>query len=179
MQSLRSRLVITILICWVVPIVIIVAVAGFLLRSNYDNEMTRRLETDANYTLQQLEAHLERAFADSKAVSYDGVIRSAYRSWQQDGDKAALYRSTNDYLAQNFGREHLPLCNEQRHQRIQPSQKLPSQYRTDHSGGHARRRHGNPFFCRGRRSVYRPQSAGQPVSALRDRCAACGRPDAV
>jgi hypothetical protein len=50
MQSLRSRLVITILICWVVPIVIIVAVAGFLLRSNYDNEMTRRLETDANYT---------------------------------------------------------------------------------------------------------------------------------
>ena len=105
MQSLRSRLVITILICWVVPIVIIVAVAGFLLRSNYDNEMTRRLETDANYTLQQLEAHLERAFADSKAVSYDGVIRSAYRSWQQDGDKAALYRSTNDYLAQNFGRE--------------------------------------------------------------------------
>ena len=31
MQSLRSRLVITILICWVVPIVIIVAVAGFLL----------------------------------------------------------------------------------------------------------------------------------------------------
>ncbi len=77
MQSLRSRLVITILICWVVPIVIIVAVAGFLLRSNYDNEMTRRLETDANYTLQQLEAHLERAFADSKAVSYDGVIRSA------------------------------------------------------------------------------------------------------
>ena len=102
MQSLRSRLVITILICWVVPIVIIVAVAGFLLRTNYKNEMTRRLETDASYTLQQLETHLDGAFTDSKAVSYDGVIPGAYRSWLQDRDKAALYRSTNDYLARTF-----------------------------------------------------------------------------
>ena len=105
LRSLRARLVITILICWVVPIVMIVAVAAYLLRLNYENEMARRLETDAGYTLQQLEAHLDTAFADSKAVSYDGVVRAAYRAWQQDGDKAALYRSVNDYLAQSFGRE--------------------------------------------------------------------------
>ena len=105
LHSLRARLVITILICWVVPIVMIVAVAGYLLRLNYENEMARRLETDAGYTLQQLEMHLDTAFSDSKAVSYDGVVRAAYRAWQQDGDKAALYRSVNDYLAQSFGRE--------------------------------------------------------------------------
>ena len=105
LHSLRARLVITILICWVVPIVMIVAVAGFLLRLNYENEMARRLETDAGYTLQQLETHLDTAFTDSKAVSYDGIVRAAYRAWQQDGDKAALYRSINGYLAQSFGRE--------------------------------------------------------------------------
>lgn len=105
LRSLRSRLVITILICWVVPIVMIVAVAGFLLRLNYENEMARRLETDAGYILQQLETHLDMAFTDSKSVSYDGVVRAAYRAWQQDGDKAALYRSVNEYLAQSFARE--------------------------------------------------------------------------
>lgn len=105
LHSLRTRLVITILICWVVPIVMIVAVAGFLLRLNYENEMTQRLETDAGYTLRQLETHLDLAFTDSKSVSYDGVVRAAYRAWQQDGDKAALYRSVNDYLAQSFARE--------------------------------------------------------------------------
>ena len=105
LRSLRARLVITILICWVVPIVMIVAVAGFLLRLNYENEMARRLETDAGYILQQLETHLDMAFTDSKSVSYDGVVRAAYRAWQQDGDKAALYRSVNEYLAQSFARE--------------------------------------------------------------------------
>lgn len=105
MRSLRSRLVTTILLCWVVPVGLIVALAGFLLRHSYENNMTRRLETDAAYTLQQFETHLNTAFTDSKAVSYDGVVRGAYRAWQQDGDKAALYRSVNDYLAQSFGRE--------------------------------------------------------------------------
>ena len=105
MRSLRTRLVTTILLCWVVPVGLIVALAGFLLRRNYENDMTRRLETDAAYTLQQFETHLDTAFTDSKAVSYDGVVRGAYRAWQQDGDKAALYRSVNDYLAQSFGRE--------------------------------------------------------------------------
>ena len=105
LHSLRTRLVITILLCWVVPIVMIVAVAGYLLRLNYENEMARRLETDAGYTLQQIETHLDMAFTDSKSVSYDGVVRAAYRAWQQDGDKASLYRSVNDYLAQSFARE--------------------------------------------------------------------------
>ncbi len=105
LRSLRSRLVTTILLCWVVPVGLIVALAGFLLRRSYENDMTRRLETDAAYTLQQFETHLNTAFTDSKAVSYDGVVRGAYRAWQQDGDKAALYRSVNDYLAQSFGRE--------------------------------------------------------------------------
>ena len=61
LHSLRARLVITILLCWVVPIVMIVAVAGYLLRLNYENEMARRLETDAGYTLQQIETHLDMA----------------------------------------------------------------------------------------------------------------------
>lgn len=49
--------------------------------------------------------HLEDAIWDSKAVSYDGIVRSAYRGYLQNGDSAQLYRSVNDYLSQIFSRE--------------------------------------------------------------------------
>lgn len=104
-RSLRSRLLLTILLCWIVPIVMIVTLAGVLLRFSYERDVELRLESEAVYTLHQMEDQLSEAITDSKAVSYDGVVRAAYRAFQQDGDKAALYRSVNDYLAQSFGRE--------------------------------------------------------------------------
>ncbi len=103
--SLRSRLLMTIVNCWVVPIVMIVVLAGLLLRVNSERNMKSLMETDAAYTMQMLRSKLDTAFEDSKAVSYDGVVRAAYRSWQQDGDNAVLYRSVNSYLAQSFGRQ--------------------------------------------------------------------------
>ncbi len=105
MRSLRSRLLLTILGCWVLPIVMIVSLAGYLLRISYEQDVMRQIETDAVYALQEEQNLLKTAFDDSKAVSYDGVVRSAYRTWQQDQDGAALYRSINDYLAQTFSRE--------------------------------------------------------------------------
>ena len=45
-----------------------------------------------------------RAINDSKSVSYDGVIRSAYRSYRESRNKIALYHSLNDYLRDNFSR---------------------------------------------------------------------------
>ena len=48
-------------------------------------------------------------FEDSKEVSYDGVVRNSYRLYQKDGDKAAFYRTVNDYLNQKFARnERVP-----------------------------------------------------------------------
>lgn len=103
--SLRLRLVTAILVCWVVPIVIVVALAGLLLNTNYERAMRQELEAGAESALGQLEMRFSAAFEASKAVSYDGVVRSAYRSYQQDGDSAALYGKVNDYLSQNFSRD--------------------------------------------------------------------------
>ena len=105
MRSLRSRLLLTILLCWIVPIVMIMTLAGALLRFSYERDVELRLDSEAAYTLRQMEDRLGEAITDSKAVSYDGVVRTAYRDFQQNGDKAALYRSVNDYLTQSFGRD--------------------------------------------------------------------------
>lgn len=103
--SLRMGLLTVIVICWLVPLIIVVALAGVLLDNSYQTSAQQEVETSARNALQQVQMQLENAISDSKAVSYDGVVRSAYRSFSQNGDSAALYRSVNDYLLQNFSRE--------------------------------------------------------------------------
>lgn len=104
--SLRMGLLTTIVICWLVPIIIVVTLAGVLFGRSYRQSVQQEIDASAQNALQQVQMQLENAIRDSKAVSYDGIIRSAYRSYQSDKDRAELYRSTNDYLNQNFSREN-------------------------------------------------------------------------
>ena len=103
--SLRTKLLRIILLCWVLPIAIILTVAGILLRSNYERNLRGQLETDAGYVLRQEELLLNAVFESSKAVSYDGAVRSAYRDYLQSGDRTALYRGVSEYLSQTFSRD--------------------------------------------------------------------------
>lgn len=103
--SLRSGLVTAILICWLLPILFIVTLSGVLLNSNYQNAIRQQIQAEATSALTQVQMNLADAIWDSKAVSYDGVVRSAFRTYAQDGDSALLYRTVNDYMTQNFSRE--------------------------------------------------------------------------
>ncbi len=103
--SLRTKLVRIILLCWVLPIMIILTVSGVLLRFNYESHFRSLLETDAAYSLRRTELRLNAVFEASKAVSYDGAVRSAYRDYDRSGDGAALYRSLSEYLSQSFARD--------------------------------------------------------------------------
>ena len=75
-------LVTTIVICWLVPIIIVVALAGVLLENSYQQSIQQEIDASAENALSQAQMQLERAISDSKAVSYDGIVRSAYRSYQ-------------------------------------------------------------------------------------------------
>lgn len=103
--SLRSGLVTAILICWLMPIACIVTLSGILLNSNYQKSIRQQIQSEAANALGQVQTNLADAIWDSKAVSYDGIVRSAYRTFLGDGDSAQLYRTVNDYMAQNFSRE--------------------------------------------------------------------------
>ena len=103
--SLRMGLLTIIVICWLVPIIIMVTLAGVLFDRSYRQSVQQETDVSAQSAQRQVQMQLENAISDSKAVSYDGVIRSAYRSFQTDQDQAKLYRSTNDYLNQQFARE--------------------------------------------------------------------------
>ena len=103
--SLKTGLLSIIVICWLVPIFIVVVLSGVLFDRSYRQRVSQEMDASMDSALRQVQMQLETAIADSKAVSYDGVIREAYRLYQMQGDRADLYRRTNDYLSQSFFRK--------------------------------------------------------------------------
>ena len=91
-------------LCWLVPILLLLATFGILLEETYQRSARQELDGTAQFAMLQLKMELESAINDSKSVSYDGVIRSAYRSYRESRNKIALYHSLNDYLRDNFSR---------------------------------------------------------------------------
>ena len=106
-QSLRSRLVTALLLCWVLPVLSVVVLAGWLLSTGYERSARQELESRAENAMEQLEMRLEAVFEASKEISYDGVVRNSYRLYQKDGDSAALYRAVSDNLNMHFARNEL------------------------------------------------------------------------
>lgn len=104
-RSLKMGLITTIVICWLVPIVIVMTVASTLLEHTYRENTLRQTHDTASNAMSQVQMRLQSAINGSKSVSYDGVIRSAYRKYQLDGMVVQLFRSSKDYLTQTFSRD--------------------------------------------------------------------------
>jgi len=96
--SLKSGLLAMILACWLVPIVIVLMVAGVLFEQTFSQNIRQEIDFSAEKAMDQVQTQLESAISASKSVSYDGIIRQAYREYQAAGDRAELYLKTNDYL---------------------------------------------------------------------------------
>ncbi|MBR2605730.1 MAG: histidine kinase [Clostridia bacterium] len=104
-RSLRSKLLTAILLCWVIPVLVIFGLTVLFVGREYRQTARSILETDAEGALQQTKLLFSQAFRVSKEVTYDGVILSAYQTYQATGDIAALYRTATDYLAQKYSRD--------------------------------------------------------------------------
>ncbi len=105
LPSIHAGLLTAVLLCWVLPVMIVMVLAGVLIGQSYEHSSRQELESRANNALEQIGMRLDAVFEASKAVSYDGVVRNSYRLYQREGDKAVLYRTVTDYLNQNFTRD--------------------------------------------------------------------------
>lgn len=91
-------------LCWVVPVVIVVAVSACLLNHNYERHIQHTVEEGTAHAMKQLEMRFASAIDASKAVSYEGIVQSAYRQYQQDGSQPRLYRDVTYYLSRSYSR---------------------------------------------------------------------------
>lgn len=103
--SLKWQLIMLVISCWLIPIAAVAGIFGSLLSRSYETSLQQEIESSMQNALNQFELRFASIIEDSKAVSYDGVVRSSYRSYQLDGDSAALYGSVNEYLSQRFSRD--------------------------------------------------------------------------
>ena len=103
--SLRSVMIILIIICWLIPIAAVALIFVSLLSRNYAESQQTAIENTVHNAMRELEIRMSAVMEDSKDVSYDGIVRSAYRSYQLDADAAALYSRVNEYLGQRFSRD--------------------------------------------------------------------------
>ena len=92
------------IICWLIPIAAVAVIFGTMLTRSYEDSQRVITESTVRNAFRQLDIRMSDAIADSKNVSYDGIVRSSYRSYQLDGDPAALYSRVNEYLNQRFSR---------------------------------------------------------------------------
>ena len=104
-RSLRSKLLTVILLCWVIPVALLIGLTALFLGREYRHTARSILETDAAGALQQTKLLFTHAFDASKEVTYDGVILSAYQTYLATGDVADLYRTATDYLSQKYSRD--------------------------------------------------------------------------
>ena len=100
--SLRTGLSMAIVLCWLAPILLLVVTFAAMLEQSYKRSARQETDDTAQFALMQIQTELENAINDSKSVSYDGVIRSAYLNYREDGNKITLYRSVNGYLRDSF-----------------------------------------------------------------------------
>ncbi len=103
--SLSRVMVFLVIICWLIPIAAEAVIFGRLLSRSYVESRQAAIETTVQNALRELDIRMTAAMEDSKDVSYDGIVRSSYRSYQLDNDAAALYSRVNEYLGQRFSRD--------------------------------------------------------------------------
>ncbi len=106
-RSFRSVLSVGTLICWIMPIVIVCTAASVLLSQNYDRNLRASTESAVSSAMRQMEIRLGSVLEDSKAVSYDGIVRQAYWDYQHGTEQSETYRAVTDYLVQKFSRNVL------------------------------------------------------------------------
>lgn len=102
--SLKWGLSVATLVCWILPIIIVTLTAALVLNYYYNSTLKSTADAGAENALRQVELRLSAAIEDSKAVSYEGYVRQAYRQYARDKSKSSLYKTTTDYLSQKYSR---------------------------------------------------------------------------
>lgn len=104
--SLKSGLLAMILACWLIPIVIVLMVAGAFFERTYSQTIEQEIDFSAQKAMEQVQSRLEEAIAASKSVSYDGTSGRPTRAIQ----RTATGRSCTCKPMTTCGYSHGPAC---------------------------------------------------------------------
>ncbi len=100
--SLKHGLIALIIVCWVLPVLLILTLTGYFIRNNLQIRIDETIETSVTNAIDLTKANIDSALAASRAASYDNVVQRAWTQYQKDADGVALYGSVTEYLSQQY-----------------------------------------------------------------------------
>ena len=100
--SLKHGLIGLIIVCWVLPVLLILTLTGYFIRNNLQIRIDETIETSVTNAIDLTKANIDSALAASRAASYDNVVQRAWTQYQNDADGVALYGSVTEYLSQQY-----------------------------------------------------------------------------
>ena len=101
-RSLKLGLLLILIICWVLPVLIILGLSGFFIRSNLERRIEGTLATSADNALVLCGHRLDSALAACRGINYDGIVRKAWTDFQTSGNSVRLYETVSGYLSQKY-----------------------------------------------------------------------------
>ncbi len=100
--SLTWRMIEMLLLCWVLPVMLVVLVWGSYLHGTLKDQSIERLTLSLAGATQLTTMRMDAAVAASREISYIGTVRDAWSSYQTDSNKMRLYETTRAALEQQY-----------------------------------------------------------------------------
>lgn len=101
--SLRRQMVLMILLCWLLPVLMVLFTMGWYLFASFGrgarDTMAKQFETN----LQMCADRVDSAAEASRLASYDPTIRTAWKTYEANQSYADLYRETQAFLNRQYG----------------------------------------------------------------------------
>jgi two-component system sensor histidine kinase YesM len=108
MTSLRLRILMIVLLCWLLPALLLGGYMGGVLFDALQQKTEAALTESAGHAQTLTIAAVQRAVTQAKDVTYDGELATAYQAYaQQRYDYTEFYRVSRNYLERKYGRDTL------------------------------------------------------------------------
>lgn len=101
--SLKWGLLAIMVLCWIVPIAVILLYSNYAISNNVQGRIQDTITTSVNIAFQDIKTNLNRAMDASRDSSYNNTIKTAYEKYTNDKDGVALYDSVTEYLLMQYG----------------------------------------------------------------------------
>ncbi len=100
--SLKWHMIKMLLLCWVLPVVLVIAAGAMQLHESIIDQSKERLQLSINSASQLATMRIDAALDASRAASYIGTVREAWSAYQNSTDKMRLYETTRLFLEQQY-----------------------------------------------------------------------------
>ncbi len=105
---LKWKMIAVYFICWAIPVILMFGVLEFYIVNGHTETIANNLQEQLSFNQQICVERLNRAVADSRQASYDGVIKSAYNDYVLGRKNyASLYSIVSQYLNNTYYGEEM------------------------------------------------------------------------